>query len=202
MNRAELNIERNYLVIDGQHIEKTTKTDSDRHLALDGISIDLLAAYRAALEGAIAPAGLQLADDSFVFSPDPAGLRPWNPSHFTHRFRHYADAVGIEEPLKNLRHFNATQLLAAGVDLRTTAARLGHSGGGATTLRVYASATQAADRAAPEGLARGLTQLRNPSGGSLMPLTESPRRCSSKFPTSGGAEVSRSRPPLVGRTGR
>jgi len=36
----------------------------------------------------------------------------------------------------------------------------------------------------------------------LMPLTESPQRCSSKFPTSGGAEVSRSGPVLVGRIAR
>jgi len=32
VNRAALNIERNYMATDGQHIEKTTKTDSDRHL--------------------------------------------------------------------------------------------------------------------------------------------------------------------------
>ena len=36
----------------------------------------------------------------------------------------------------------------------------------------------------------------------VMPLTEGPQRCSSKFPTSGGAEVSRSSPPSVGRIGR
>jgi len=36
----------------------------------------------------------------------------------------------------------------------------------------------------------------------VMPLTESPQRCSSKFPTSGGAEVSRLGPVLVGRRGR
>src|SRR4051794_13467251 len=38
-----------------------------------------------------------------------------------------------------LRHYSATELLAAGVDLRTVAGRLGHGGGGATTLRVYAA---------------------------------------------------------------
>ena len=57
-----------------------------------------------------------------MFSPDPLGQRPWHPDHFTHAYRALADEVGVAEPLKNLRHFNATQLLAAGVDLRTTAA--------------------------------------------------------------------------------
>ena len=37
------------------------------------------------------------------------------------------------------RHYTASQLLAGGFDLRNTAARLGHSGGGATTLRHYAN---------------------------------------------------------------
>ena len=62
--------------------------------------------------------------------------------------------------MKNLRHFNATQLLASGVDLRTTAGRLGHSDGGATTLRVYASWVRPADQRAVEMLAQDLQQLR------------------------------------------
>jgi hypothetical protein len=62
--------------------------------------------------------------------------------------------------LKNLRHFNATQLLAAGVDLRTTAGRLGHSDGGATTLRVYASRTRRVAQKAAELLAADLDALR------------------------------------------
>ena len=62
--------------------------------------------------------------------------------------------------MKNLRHFNATQLLAAGVDLRTTAGRLGHSDGGATTLRHYANWTRPADQRAAELLATDLTVLR------------------------------------------
>src|SRR6266545_6014471 len=37
-----------------------------------------------------------------------------------------------------LRHYSATELLAAGVDLRTVAGRLGHSEGG-TTLAFYAA---------------------------------------------------------------
>ena len=43
--------------------------------------------------------------------------------------------------------------LAAGVDLRTVAGRLGH-GDGTTTLRTYAACVAAADRRASEQMAR------------------------------------------------
>ena len=47
--------------------------------------------------------------------------------------------------LKELRHYSATELLTAGVDLRTVAGRLGH-GDGTTTLRHYAGWVSAADQ--------------------------------------------------------
>ena len=71
-----------------------------------------------------------------------------------------AKLVGIAHPLRNLRHFNATQLLTGGVDLRTIAGRLGHSDGGATTLRVYAHWVRPADHRAAELVAQELYQLR------------------------------------------
>jgi len=36
----------------------------------------------------------------------------------------------VDCTLRSLRHYNATQMLAAGIDLRTAAGRLGHAGGG------------------------------------------------------------------------
>ena len=45
-------------------------------------------------------------------------------------------------------NYTARQLLAGGFDLRNTAARLGHSGGGATTLRHYADPLPEVDRRA------------------------------------------------------
>jgi len=46
------------------------------------------------------------------------------------------------------RHYSATQLVSAGVDIRTVAGRLGHGSGGATTLRTYAAWSPDADRRA------------------------------------------------------
>ncbi len=54
----------------------------------------------------------------------------------------------------------ATELLSAGVDLRTVAGRLGHGGGGATTLRVYAAWVAASDRKAAEILGSRMPKRR------------------------------------------
>jgi len=80
--------------------------------------------------------GVQVPDDAFAFSPDPAGRTPWNSDTMTHRYRRYALRVGIASSLKELRHYSTTQLLAAGTDLNTVAGRLGHAEG-STTLNFY-----------------------------------------------------------------
>ncbi|MGF1654294.1 MAG: tyrosine-type recombinase/integrase [Actinomycetales bacterium] len=157
---AQLSIATSYVVRAGQRRLKATKTDEERRLSLDALSIDLLREFHRAREEALSPARLGLPQDAFVFTPDPLGQRPWHPDHWTHAYRRAADVVGIEQPLKNLRHFNATQLLAAGVALSTTAGRLGHGDGGATTLRVYANWTPPADRRAADALAKDLDELR------------------------------------------
>ncbi|MEK6439030.1 hypothetical protein [Pseudonocardia sp. T1-2H] len=136
-------------------LHKGTKTGDERLPSLDSVSVELLTQFRATREVGLAPVGLAFAANAFVFSPDPAGAAPWHPDHFTHAYRQVANNLDITEPLKNLRHFNATQLLAAGVDLRTTAGRLDDSDGGATTLRVYASWTKPADQRGAEMLAGG-----------------------------------------------
>jgi site-specific recombinase XerD len=61
-----------------------------------------------------------------------------------------ATSLGINTHIHALRHYSATELLTAGIDLRTVAGRLGHGGGGATTLRVYAAWVASSDRKAAE----------------------------------------------------
>ncbi len=143
-----LRVAQNYAVRGGQKLHKATKTHQKRTLATDDVTCQLLTEERDAIRARLAAVDVELADDAFVFSHDPAGARPWNPDSVTHRVAVLAEKAGITATIKSLRHYNATQLLAAGVDLRTTAGRLGHGSGGATTLRVYAHKTSEADRRA------------------------------------------------------
>lgn len=55
--------------------------------------------------------------------------------------------LGITTTLHKLRHYSATELIRAGVDVRTVAGRLGHADGG-TTLAYYAAWVREADQRA------------------------------------------------------
>jgi hypothetical protein len=66
------------------------------------------------------------------------------------------DHLGLKCRLHVLRHYKATQILAASIDLRTVAGRLGHSGRGSTTLKVYGHWTRPADQQAASIVASGL----------------------------------------------
>lgn len=96
--------------------------------------------------------GIEFSDDMFVFSgtKTPDHSVPYPPNAVTQRYKDMAARVGIKTHLHALRHYSATELLSAGVDIRTVAGRLGHGGGGATTLRVYAAWVAASDRKAAE----------------------------------------------------
>lgn len=71
------------------------------------------------------------------------------------RYGVLASRLGIVTPILRLRRYSATELIAAGVDVRTVAGRLGHGGGGTTTPRVYAAFVSESDqRAASSPFAR------------------------------------------------
>ncbi|WP_326957614.1 tyrosine-type recombinase/integrase [Amycolatopsis sp. NBC_01286] len=136
-------------------IEKGIKNEIARHIVLDDTSNQLLIDYWAALDAAASEAGYDLDDDAFFFSLKPDHSTPLRPRSVTQRYRRMTRAMGLDTQLKCLRHFNATELIAAGVDIRTVAGRLGHGGGGSTTLRFYAAwASEAHQRAAGDLAAR------------------------------------------------
>jgi integrase len=70
-----------------------------------------------------------------------------------------AARLDIDTTIHKLRHYSATELIAAGVDIRTVAGRLGHGGGGATTLRVYSAWLAESDQRAAASLAARLPRL-------------------------------------------
>ncbi|MGW5745000.1 tyrosine-type recombinase/integrase [Amycolatopsis sp. NPDC003861] len=136
-------------------LEKGIKNEIARHIVLDDASNQLLIDYWATLDTAAAEAGHDLDDDAFFFSLVPDHSTPLRPRSVTQRYRRMTRAMGLDTQLKCLRHFNATELIAAGVDIRTVAGRLGHGGGGSTTLRFYAAwASEAHQRAAGDLAAR------------------------------------------------
>jgi integrase len=121
-----------------------------RRIALDPDTVELLAAHRQRYEDVVRSVGAAPTHDAFVFSHQVAHDRPYSPEWVTHRYAKMCAKLGIDSHLHALRHYSATELLTAGVDLRTVAGRLGHAGGGATTLRVYAAWVDASDRRAAE----------------------------------------------------
>ena len=88
------------------------------------------------------------APNAFVFSPYVEATTPFRPDNVTSFFIRVRNEVGAPNVrLHDLRHFTATQLIGAGVDVRTVAGRLGHSDP-SVTLRVYSHALEERDRAA------------------------------------------------------
>jgi integrase len=162
LDRGLVHVAFNYVVRGGQRVRKDTKTHQDRWLAIDPDTCALVATYLEEVRAELAAVGIELRDDAYVFSNDPAHARPWNPDWVTHQIAAAADAARVELDIKGGRHYTASQLLAGGFDLRNTAGRLGHSGGGATTLRHYADPVPEVDRRATAYLAQ-LTARSTPS---------------------------------------
>jgi integrase len=154
LDRGLVHVAFNYVVRGGQRVRKDTKTHQDRWLAIDPDTCALIANYLDETSAALAAVGVDLRSDAYLFSNDPAHSRPWNPDWVTHQIAAAADAARVELDIKGGRHYTASQLLASGFDLRNTAARLGHSGGGATTLRHYADPVPEVDRRAAAYLSR------------------------------------------------
>jgi integrase len=158
LDHGLLHVAFNYVVKGGQKVRKDTKTHQDRWVALDEASVAFIREHLDAVGSALATVGLELADDAYLFSNDPVHAVPWNPDWASHKVSDLAEAAGVELNIKKLRHYTASQLLAARFDLQNTAARLGHGGGGATTLKHYADPVSEVDRRAAAYLAELTSQ--------------------------------------------
>lgn len=160
-DEEDLLIAGSYAVRKGQKMVKPTKTHRKRRMALDPGTLELLADYREHCRKEAIAAGGQLNENWFMFSGDGFGQTPWNPDTVGKWFRQIAKAAGVGTTVHGLRRYSATQMISGGIDLRTAAGRLGHGGGGAMTLRVYAHRTRPTDQRAAELLAQ---QLRGRGG--------------------------------------
>jgi integrase len=139
--------------IAGDIWEKDPKNHQHRRVTLDAELVDVLREHRARCDADAAALDTRVRHDGFVFSPEPDCSRQTQPDSVTQRYGRMARRLGLETHLHCLRHYSATELIAAGVDIRTVAGRLGHAGGGSTTLRTYTAFVLEADQRAAEALA-------------------------------------------------
>ncbi|MER7421015.1 tyrosine-type recombinase/integrase [Micromonospora peucetia] len=142
-----------YLDEHGELREKDTKTHQQRRIALDPETIKVLRELYGRYLDRLAQLDVEANPPDFVFSPEPDNSRGYRPDTITQRYGRLATRLGIDSQIHALRHYSATELINAGVDVRTVAGRLGHGGGGTTTLRVYAAWLSESDQRAAGTLA-------------------------------------------------
>lgn len=142
--------------------EKDTKTHQKRTIEIGDVGIALLRARFERANVVAGIAGVQLEPDGFVWSSDEAARRPWKPDRLTQAFGRIRAAAAKAEgrqwaPYRfhDLRHYSATELLGAGVDVATVSERLGHALT-STTLNIYGHGREVHDRRSAEVLGRTL----------------------------------------------
>jgi integrase len=136
LERANLWVERSTAHSRTGLVDKETKTDGQRRLSLDPNTVELLRTHRDTVTEQLAVLGVLLDGETYVFSTTPDYSQPRSPKAVTQKYRKMATRLRLRSTrLHALRHYSPTELLAAGVDLRTVSGRLGHSSG-VTTLRV------------------------------------------------------------------
>ncbi|MHB2028293.1 MAG: site-specific integrase [Acidimicrobiales bacterium] len=148
LSRQTLTIEHSIIEVPGGLKEKDTKTHANRRIALDERTIEVFEDLRRAAIERATRTGLTIDENSYIFSHEPNGAIPWNPSNVTRRFQVLRHSLGYDNMrLHDLRHFTATRLMAAGVPVRTVSGRLGHANP-STTLSVYSHFVEASDQIA------------------------------------------------------
>jgi integrase len=154
LDRAKLSIERGIVRVGDDLIEQGTKTHQSRRISLDAGTISALQAHRARMVERAREAGSAISSDGYVFSHTVDGSMPWHPDSTSRAFRKICQRAEVTDVrLHDLRHYVATRLLAAGVDVRTVAGRLGHRNP-STTLNVYSHFVPETDQEAAETLGR------------------------------------------------
>jgi len=129
----------------GGWAEKDTKTHQVRTIALDDFGRDILRWHRedvrrdaqAADYGDVRP-------DGFVFSKAADGSSPIRPEVATRYVERFGKPVGVTH-LHAVRHFGATQAIAAGADIAAVAKVLGHANI-TTTLNIYTQPIEERER--------------------------------------------------------
>ena len=151
-NNSVINVRRSSLYLSGKGVfEDETKTDSSvRSMKVSDDAITMLRTWRVEQAKERLRIGDQWEDHNRLFTAwNGAPIRPDVITSWFHSFVMKNDLPEIH--FHSLRHTNATLLIAAGTNLTTVAARLGHADT-TTTSKIYAHAIKSADQAAAEAL--------------------------------------------------
>jgi integrase len=152
LDEGRVTVQRSHLALPGSVGDHPTKTRSVRTVTLDA---DTVAALKSAWRAARQFARFAGVDDDtrragYVFSFDADGSSAWRGDTVSGRWERARRAAGVSHVrLHDLRHWQATQLLDAGVPVPTVAARLGHADG-TTTMKIYAHRTIRGDEQAAQ----------------------------------------------------
>ena len=145
-------IRRSITQVPGELVITDGKTGSKGHrvVAITGELADTIKQHRRQQVELALAAGLSA--PVWLFSHD-AGVTPWRPDYVSREFRRLRDRLELPDHIRlhDLRHFVATQLLAAGIPLKTVSERLGHRQVSTTSDR-YGHWVPAADRAAADAI--------------------------------------------------
>jgi integrase len=111
-------IRRAVVAVPGGWRENGTKTGDARRIAIGPRTVGLLHDHHQRCLDLAVGCGVTLEPTGYVFSPDPAGRRPYNPHTITNIFVSACKAVGLPPiRLHDLRHHSATTLLKNGASV-------------------------------------------------------------------------------------
>lgn len=147
-----LDVQRTSLYLPGKGIfeDETKNATSERCMKVSADVVTMLKAWRAEQSKQRLRMGDQWQTSDRLFTAwDGAPIRPDVITAWFHKFVTKNGLPPIH--IHSLRHTNATLLIAAGTNLTTVAARLGHANS-TTTSKIYAHAIKSADQAAAEVL--------------------------------------------------
>ena len=156
------------LTVTGSRSEKLfhvgpTKTKQQRRVSVGARGVELLAQLWMDMVELSEKAGSPLVDDPYVFARPyhVNASEPCLPDTWTSKFSALCDKAGVRHfRFHDLRHWNVTQLIGGGHDVRTVSGRVGHSAA-SMTLDRYSHALPAGDKRAADYLG----QMLSSSGG-------------------------------------
>lgn len=160
LDGAELTFRRTVVQVRGKPVAfkdwLKNPDEPPRVVALDDVTVDVLAGWHSRVGQAVADLGNVLDGQCVIFpdlAADPTGRTPMKPDRVTVAFSALCKRVGVSMRLHDLRHWHASRLIEMGRPITAVSERLGHSQT-STTLNIYAHSTRAADRESAVAIGR------------------------------------------------